>query len=117
LSRLAIAAPRGSDAEPATADLLLDALVALADDSDTAVPPCREAVQRLCGGKISPQELARDGLSNPEIGARLFLSPRTVEWHLRKVFAKLGIRSRQQLASALPASGPEVPVTSRISRR
>jgi DNA-binding CsgD family transcriptional regulator len=47
--------------------------------------------------------LARDGLSNPEIGARLFLSPRSVEWHLRNVFSKLGIRSRRQLASALPA--------------
>jgi DNA-binding CsgD family transcriptional regulator len=53
-------------------------------------------------------QLARDGLSNPEIGARLFLSPRTVEWHLRHVFAKLEIRSRRQLASALPASDPEV---------
>jgi DNA-binding CsgD family transcriptional regulator len=51
--------------------------------------------------------LARDGLSNPEIGARLFLSPRTVEWHLRKVFTKLGINSRHQLSSALPDSGSE----------
>jgi DNA-binding CsgD family transcriptional regulator len=49
-------------------------------------------------------ELACDGLSNPEIGARLFLSPRTVEWHLRKVFGKLGIRSRFELASALSRS-------------
>jgi DNA-binding CsgD family transcriptional regulator/tetratricopeptide (TPR) repeat protein len=45
--------------------------------------------------------LARDGLANPEIGARLFLSPRTVEWHLRNVFTKLGIRSRRELANAL----------------
>jgi DNA-binding CsgD family transcriptional regulator len=51
--------------------------------------------------------LARDGLSNPEIGARLFLSPRTVEWHLRKVFSKLGIRSRRELATALPSADPE----------
>ncbi|MBV9196089.1 MAG: AAA family ATPase [Solirubrobacterales bacterium] len=46
-------------------------------------------------------ELARDGLSNPEIGERLFLSPRTVEWHLRKVFTKLGISSRKELRRVL----------------
>ena len=49
--------------------------------------------------------LARDGLSNPEIGAQLFISPRTVEWHLGKVFPKLGISSRKGLAGALPAAG------------
>ena len=46
--------------------------------------------------------LARDGLTNPEIGAELFLSPRTVEWHLKKVFTKLGISSRRALRDALP---------------
>jgi DNA-binding CsgD family transcriptional regulator len=53
-------------------------------------------------------ELARNGLSNPEIGARLFLSPRTVEWHLRKVFGKLGIHSRFELAGALASSEPDL---------
>ena len=48
--------------------------------------------------------LARDGLSNPEIGTRLFLSPRTVEYHLHKVFAKHGIASRTELARALDRS-------------
>ena len=50
--------------------------------------------------------LARDRLSNPEIGARLFLSSRTVEWHLRNVFTKLDIRSRRELATALSDRDP-----------
>ena len=53
-------------------------------------------------------QLARDGLSNPEIAARLFLSPRTVEWHLHNVFTKLGIRSRRELSSAFPGTKSEL---------
>jgi ATP/maltotriose-dependent transcriptional regulator MalT len=47
--------------------------------------------------------LARDGLSNPEIGTRLFLSARTIQYHLSRVFTKLGISSRSQLHRALPS--------------
>src|SRR5689334_10288825 len=53
--------------------------------------------------------LARDGLSNPEIGASLFISARTAQYHLGKVFAKLGISSRCQLAHALPGAPATVP--------
>jgi DNA-binding NarL/FixJ family response regulator len=49
--------------------------------------------------------LASDGLTNPEIGTRLFLSTRTVEWHLHNVFTKLGVRSRRELPAAL--AGPD----------
>ncbi|ADJ47403.1 LuxR family transcriptional regulator [Amycolatopsis mediterranei S699] len=45
--------------------------------------------------------LAREGLSNPELGTRLFLSPGTVEWHLRKAFGKLAISSRRHLRDAV----------------
>ncbi|MFI0353287.1 AAA family ATPase [Actinomadura sp. 9N407] len=83
---------------------------AFADRAHRELLAAGDTVRKRTAGTpdgLTPQEgqiarLARKGLSNPEIGAQLFLSPRTVEYHLSKVFTKLAITSRNQLAQALP---------------
>jgi DNA-binding CsgD family transcriptional regulator len=63
-----------------------------------------ETRDELTAQELQIARLADEGHTNPQIGAELFLSPRTVEWHLGNVFAKLGISSRRQLGDALPAA-------------
>jgi DNA-binding CsgD family transcriptional regulator len=76
--------------------------------------PARPTRIPSVGDALTEQEaeiahLARAGLSNPEIGTRLFISARTVQYHLGKVFTKLGISSRSQLKLALPSRPDPVP--------
>jgi DNA-binding CsgD family transcriptional regulator len=78
-------------------------LLATGETARARMPDTRDQLTAQ-EGQIA--QLARDGLSNPEIGARLFISPRTVQYHLRKVFAKLDISSRNQLHRVLPG-GPK----------
>jgi DNA-binding CsgD family transcriptional regulator len=71
---------------------------------ETARRPVRApGTGQLTAHEAQIARLARDGMSNPEIGARLFLSPRTVQYHLGNVFTKLSISSRSQLDRVLPA--------------
>ena len=74
----------------------------LAATGETARQRTVEARDTLTPQEAQIARLARQGLSNPEIAAQLFLSPRTVQYHLGKVFTKLGISSRRQLQRALP---------------
>jgi DNA-binding CsgD family transcriptional regulator len=79
-------------------------LLATGESVRTRAP---EASSALTAQETSIARLARDGRTNPEIGAQLFLSSRTVEWHLRKIFTKLGIASRRELHVAFAQLGHE----------
>src|SRR5262249_49075366 len=70
---------------------------------ETVRQPAAEPASTLSAQEAHIARLAADGHTTPEIAAQLFLSARTVEWHLRKIFTKLGIGSRRELRKALTA--------------
>jgi DNA-binding CsgD family transcriptional regulator/tetratricopeptide (TPR) repeat protein len=87
-------------------------LAATGETTRKRTPPADRAPgasEALTVQEAQVARLARDGLSNPEIGTRLFISPRTVGYHLGNVFTKLGISSRSQLHRVLPSDADAIP--------
>jgi DNA-binding CsgD family transcriptional regulator len=89
-------------------------LLATGDKARKRTPDTRG---QLTAQETQIAELAREGHSNPEIGAQLFISPRTVEYHLHKVFTKLDISSRNELNRVLPSEAREVQPVSQAAGR
>ncbi len=78
---------------------------------ETLRVPAQGSVAQLTSQELNVARLAREGLTNRDIGARLFISAHTAEYHLRKVFTKLGIKRRTELKSALAELDQAAPTT------
>jgi ATP/maltotriose-dependent transcriptional regulator MalT len=76
-------------------------LMATGETARRRVP---ETTSALTAQEVQIARMAADGFTNPEIGVKLFLSARTVEWHLRNVYVKLGVSSRRRLREVLPGT-------------